>query len=127
MKNKGPSNIGLGSLRNYKFPITAISSILHRLSGVFLFILIPFMLWVLDLSLHHSASFYHIKSILTSGVTSFIFWLGTTAISYHIFAGVRHLLMDVGFGESMYAAKISSVCVIVLGILAAIFWGVVLW
>ncbi|MFT6834608.1 MAG: succinate dehydrogenase / fumarate reductase cytochrome b subunit, partial [Francisellaceae bacterium] len=39
MKNNRPTNIGLGSIKNYRFPITAISSILHRLSGVYLFIL----------------------------------------------------------------------------------------
>lgn len=127
MKERGPSNIGLGSIRNYKFPITAVSSILHRLSGVFLFILIPFMLWVLDRSLQSSAGFYQVKSILTNGFISFIFWLGVTAITYHIFAGIRHLLMDIGVGETMCVAKVTSILVIVLGVLAAILWGIIIW
>lgn len=127
MKQEGPRNIGLGSIRHYRFPITAISSILHRLSGVFLFILIPFLIWALDVSLRDPVAFDKIKACLTSGFIGFIVWLFLTGIAYHIFAGIRHLLMDLGKGESMCVAKATSTIVIVLGILAAIFWGIWLW
>tara|TARA_R110002167_G_scaffold233252_2_gene438483 strand:+ start:131 stop:514 length:384 start_codon:yes stop_codon:yes gene_type:complete len=127
MKQEGPRNIGLGSIRHYRFPITAISSILHRLSGVLLFILIPFLIWALDCSLRSPASFENVKEGLTSGFCGFILWLMLSAITYHIFAGVRHLFMDVGKGESMCAAKATSMLVIALGVIAAICWGVWIW
>ena len=123
----GPKNIGLGSLRHYKFPITALSSILHRASGIFLFILIPVFLWVLSCSLSSAQGFECIRLYLTSGGFSFIVWLFLSAITYHIFAGLRHIFMDFGCAESMCAAKATSVLVLVLGVVCAILWGVWLW
>ena len=127
MKQTGPRNIGLGSIINYRFPITAISSILHRISGVLLFLLIPFMIWGLDHSLADAQSFAAVKETLTSGVLGFLMWVVLAGITYHLIAGIRHLLMDTGLGETMGVAKATSVLVIVLGVLAAIFWGVWLW
>nr|WP_241692554.1 hypothetical protein [Francisella orientalis] len=50
-----------------------------------------------------------------------------SSITYHVYAGVRHMIMDMGFGESMKAAKITSLLVIILGVLSAILWGCYLW
>ncbi len=127
MKQTGPRNIGLGSIRHYRFPITAISSILHRLSGVLLFVLIPFIIWVLDVSLRDAAGFASVKETLTSGFVGFVVWFFLTGITYHMFAGIRHLFMDIGTGESMCVAKATSALVIILGVIAAVLWGVWIW
>ncbi|MBK2008481.1 succinate dehydrogenase, cytochrome b556 subunit, partial [Francisella orientalis] len=58
---------------------------------------------------------------------SIFFWLFLSSITYHVYAGVRHMIMDMGFGESMKAAKITSLLVIILGVLSAILWGCYLW
>ena len=127
MKTDRPTNIDLGTIRHYRFPITAITSILHRLSGVYLFILIPFMVWALDVSLYNPEGFAQVKHVLTHGFVSFLVWIFLSAISYHFFAGIRHLIMDIGFGEHLGVARTTSIIVLVLGILAAIFWGIWLW
>ncbi|MCF6768509.1 succinate dehydrogenase, cytochrome b556 subunit [Thiotrichales bacterium 19S11-10] len=126
MEKSGPRNIGLSSIIHYRFPITAISSILHRISGVILFLFVPFVIWVLDLSLSNQESFEQIKHCLL-GWPSFFIWLFLSALAYHLFAGVRHLIMDIGFGEGKISGKIGSYLVIVLGVLFAVALGVCLW
>lgn len=126
VEHKGPRNIGLSSIVHYRFPVTAISSILHRISGILLFILVPFVVWVLDLSLRSASSFHEVKATL-AGWAGFFVWVFISALAYHLFAGVRHLLMDVGLGESKVSGRIGSYLVIILGILFAVIFGVCLW
>ncbi|WP_119343060.1 succinate dehydrogenase, cytochrome b556 subunit [Facilibium subflavum] len=127
MKHEGPRNISLGSIAGYKFPITAISSILHRVTGLLMVVLLPFLLWGFDLSVRGGDSFYYVQYLLLHTPWSFVAWLFLSAISYHVFAGIRHLIMDLGMGEEMTVARITSSFVLILGVLAAIFWGVWLW
>jgi len=127
MHQEGPRNIGLSSIKSYKFPITAISSILHRMTGIMMVIALPFLLWAFAISLSGEASFNSVATLLSSTGVSFFAWLFLSMISYHIIAGVRHMIMDIGFGESMCAAKATSLLVMVLGALIAVFWGVWIW
>lgn len=103
------------NLFQFAFPITAIVSILHRISGVIIFFLIPIFLIFLQMAL------YYPWLQLTSGKV--IIWLGLTAVIYHLFAGIRHLCMDAGLGESKQYARISSYVVFILTILSSIFVG----
>lgn len=127
MKCHGPRNIGLASLKSYRFPVTAISSILHRITGVLMVVLLPLLLWAFSLSMDSNLSFYHLHFLLTHTFWSVVVWLFLSAVSYHVIAGVRHLIMDFGFAEEMRTASVTSVLVMVLGMLVAIFWGLWLW
>lgn len=127
MHKEGPRNIGLSSIRSYKFPITAISSILHRITGIMMVIALPFLLWAFAASLSSQDSFNSLANLLSSTGVSFFAWLFLSMISYHIIAGVRHMIMDLGFGESMCVAKATAVLVLILGVLVAVFWGVWIW
>lgn len=120
-------NIDLMSIKSYRFPITAISSILHRITGVVLLLAIPFAVMGLHYSLAGPNGFADVKHVLTGTWVSFFFWGFLVAVTYHVYAGVRHMIMDMGFGETMKTAQITSVLVLVLGVLSAIFWGVFLW
>ncbi len=111
----------------FKWPITALSSILHRMSGVLLFLAVPFTLWMLERSLESQTSFEQLQTLLSGGFAKFTLWLVLTALSYHIIAGFKHLLMDVGIGESLEGGIMASRAVIVLGILSAIGLGVWIW
>lgn len=125
MNHQRPINLNLGSL---KFPPMAIVSILHRISGVGLFLLLPMMLYFLKLSLASAASFEHFHMLLTTCVWYKLVILAfTAALIYHLFAGIRHLLMDMGLGESLVAARRSSFVVIGLSVLATFLLGVYLW
>ncbi len=124
MKKERPRNIGIGSLLQYRFPLAAIASILHRISGLILFLLIPFILWMLHLSLSSQMQFLMVKDYLASPLIAFLMWLTLAALFYHLVAGIKHLLMDVGFFEEKWSGKLASITVLVVGVLGAIGIGV---
>jgi len=119
-----PVNLDLTTI---SFPVTAISSILHRITGVFLVIGIPVLLWMLATSLSSKEGFSQISQFLATGLGSFVLWAILTAIAFHIIAGVRHLLMDAGIGESLEGGMRGAKIVLVLAVLAAIGLGVWIW
>lgn len=125
MNHQRPINLNLGGL---KYPPMAIASILHRISGIGLFLLLPLMLYFLKLSLASASSFEHLQMLLATcvwyklGVLAFV-----AALIYHVFAGIRHLLMDMGFGESLVAARRSASVVIGLAVIGTLLFGASLW
>jgi len=122
-----PRNVGVMDLLQYRFPITAIVSILHRISGVLLLIYLPFVLYYLHLSLSGASAFLGVKCVLTETWGAFFLWIFLSAAFFHVIAGVKHLVMDCGLGESLRAAKVSSLIVLLLGILSTMGIGVWLW
>jgi succinate dehydrogenase / fumarate reductase cytochrome b subunit len=111
----------------YRYPITAIASVLHRGSGVILFLVIPFLLCALQASLSSPESFQNLKAALQRPFAISLLWLVLAALFYHLVAGIRHLLMDVGVGESRRAGRITAWLVILATVLlllaAAIWWA----
>ncbi len=124
MNKKRPINLDLFSFR---FPITAISSILHRVTGVFLVIGVPIILWLLSLALSSQAGFNEAAQTVGAGFGKFVFWAILASLSFHIIAGVRHLLMDAGIGESLEGGITGATIVLVLGAVSAAVIGVWLW
>lgn len=110
-----------------KYPLTAIISILHRLSGLFIFIFIPFLLWLLDRATGSSEGFNQIQSLLNQPMPKFLIWLILIALGYHLMAGIRHLLMDAGLGESLQSARLSAGITITITILWTLLTGIWLW
>ncbi len=124
MRSPGPRNIGLTTILRYRFPLAAVASILHRISGVILFLLIPFVLWMLHLSLSSQMQFLMVKDFLASPAIEFFMWLLLSALFYHIIAGIKHLLMDMGYFEEKFSARLVSLIVIILGLVGAVGIGV---
>lgn len=124
VKQKRPVNLDLTSLR---YPPMAIASILHRISGVLLFLLVPFLLYWLHLSLSSEAAFTEVQSLLAKPSHKMLLWLIASAFIYHGFAGIRHLIMDIGFGEGLKAGRISAISIIVLSIISITSLGLWLW
>jgi succinate dehydrogenase / fumarate reductase, cytochrome b subunit len=122
-----PRNVGIFDLMQYRFPVMAIASIFHRITGVLLLIYIPFVLYYLHLSLEGSAKFFAVKMLLCGDLPRFFLWLFLSAFGYHVLAGLKHLVMDMGHWESLRAARISSSAVMILGVLVAIGLGVWVW
>lgn len=125
-KNR-PTNLTAKDLRAIKMPVTAISSLLHRITGIVLFISIPFILWGLSNTLSSEADYNNLLLQINSLPGLIIVWAILSSLSYHILAGFRHIFMDMGFAETMETAKVTSWTVILLAIVAAILWGVWLW
>jgi succinate dehydrogenase / fumarate reductase cytochrome b subunit len=119
-----PVNLDLTTIH---FPITAIASILHRVSGVFLFAGVGFLLWALGASLESPESFTQVKECFDGFFVKLFTWAVVAALIYHLIAGCKHLLMDLGIGEDLesgqLAAKITLAGAIVLILLA----GVWIW
>lgn len=110
-----------------RFPVTAISSILHRITGVILFFAIPVLLWALQKSFN-PAGFAELKEGLNNHfLCQFALWAVTTAVAYHVIAGVRHLLMDMGIGESLEGGTRGAWMVIILSAIVAVLLGVWVW
>ena len=115
-------------LRKINLPVSALISITHRLSGMYVFfITLPLMLALIYFSTESEDSFNDLslflknyKFILALIVLSFcILW-------YHILSGVRHLIMDAHIGESLLASKYSAIFTISLWIITTcfVFWRV---
>ena len=122
--DKRPVNLDIGSMR---LPITAYVSISHRLSGVFLFVVSGVLVWALDASLRSEEGFALVVSAMGSVPMKALIWLMATALTYHSLAGVKHLIMDLGFGETMAGGVLGARLVIALAAVGAAGWGVVLW
>ena len=124
MNTKRPINLDLMTM---KFPPMAIASILHRLSGLLLLLLLPYILYLLHQSLISAASFAQLNLFLTQPLAKFGLWLFLSALTYHLLAGIRHLLMDYGIGESLRAGKASAIFVITAAGILMIGIGIWLW
>lgn len=123
MKQNRPVNLNLFTIR---FPIAAIVSILHRISGVFLFLFIPFALWLLDYSLTPDG-FAAIQEWQTSWFVKLITLGILAAFIYHLVAGVRHLFSDLHIGDTLRGGRLSAKLVFVVSILLVILAGAWIW
>jgi len=124
MNKKRPVNLDLGSM---KYPVTALTSILHRLSGILLFLCLFVMLYALGKSLSSEEGFNEIKGMLLSPLGKLITWVLYSALIYHLVAGVRHLIMDMGVGETLQGGKRGSVIVIIVSTLLIAAGAIWLW
>jgi len=121
---KRPVNLDIGTI---KLPITAIVSILHRVSGVVLFGVVAILLWMLDISLSGPEGFDSIRDCLTSPVAKVILWASLAALAYHLVAGIRHLIMDMGIGESLEGGRLGAKLALVGAVILIILAGVWVW
>ena len=124
MNSKRPVNL---DLTKFHFPLPAITSILHRISGIIVFIGIGFLLWGFDLSLSGEENFNALKESLQGFLPKLILWGILSALVYHLVAGVRHLLMDVGIGESLEGGRLGARILLVVAIVLIVLLGVWIW
>ena len=123
-RDKRPVNLDLGTI---DLPVTAYASIAHRITGVAMFFSSFALLWALDQSLASEASFLALGDMLVSPLAKLAIWLVASVMSYHALAGIKHLIMDAGIGETMQGGVIGARLVFVLAAGAAAFLGVVIW
>jgi len=121
---KRPININLLTIR---FPVTAIASILHRISGVILFLLIPAFLWIFAISLKSPEGFFVVRRYLTCPLSKLVLLAVLLTLFYHLLAGIRHLFMDAGIGEGLTQARFSAQCIGIVAILVTVLMGIYLW
>jgi len=105
-------------------PITAVTSICHRISGVIMFAAVPVLLWMLAKSLDSESSFEELKLLMSGAFVKLVLWGILSAFIFHVVAGFRHLLMDLGIGESLEGGRLGSILVLVLSALLILAAGV---
>ena len=124
VNDQRPVNLNLFTIR---FPITAIVSIIHRITGVLLFFFIPISIWMLRELLHSKDTYNNLMTLLEQPIYKGIVFLGIGAFMYHILAGTRHILMDFGFGEEKEGAKATSVWLFIIYLACLVAIGGWLW
>ena len=124
MKDKRPVYLNLLTMR---FPVTAIASICHRASGVVNFLMIPFLICLLSCTLAGPAEFASVLAVAHHPVVSGLIWVVLVAMTYHILAGIRHLVADFDVGESLVAARASAWFVFALTAILALLEAYWLW
>lgn len=115
------------SLTQFKFPVTAIASIVHRITGMVLFLGIGYLLWLLSLALQSPAGFIEAESILAAPFAKLILWGVLSMLIYHILAGVKHMFLDFHVGDTFEAASATSYAVFGLSAVLALVAGAWIW
>ncbi|MEI4269921.1 MAG: succinate dehydrogenase, cytochrome b556 subunit [Candidatus Dasytiphilus stammeri] len=124
-RQRRPVNLNLTTLQ---FPITAITSILHRLSGIINLIIVGIILRMLDVSLSSPDGFLQVQSWIKNIFFKVIMWKLLTILFYHIIAGVRHILMDFGIiADNYHTGRFSAQVVFIFTILISIITGLIIW
>lgn len=124
MKKARPVNLDLSTIH---LPVTGYVSFLHRVSGIVSLAGVLVLLWVLDASLRSEASFAQLQTCLQALWVKAVIWAVLSALAYHLLAGIRHLIMDAGVGESLEGGRLGAKCVLVLAVALIAAIGVWLW
>lgn len=115
------------NLFRLRYPVGAVCSFAHRVSGVLLALFAPALAWLLRRSLEgpsgYEAAVAIVHPLAAKAAALVLFW----ALAHHVLAGVRHLLKDIDRGSTLDAARRSAWSVNVLGVLLALLAVGVLW
>lgn len=123
-KRNRPKNLNLFTIR---LPINAIVSIMHRMSGMALFVMIPALLWALNASTESAQTYVELSLLLTHWLVKLLLIALSWAFFHHFYAGLRHLAMDVHWMTSLQKARLSSRFVLVLVAMSVIFFAISIW
>ncbi|MBC8519986.1 MAG: succinate dehydrogenase, cytochrome b556 subunit [Gammaproteobacteria bacterium] len=111
------------NLLQISFPATAILSILHRISGVALSLLLPLFLYLFERSLHGADSFQQLLDLWEDPLSRFIAIIVCWTLIHHLISGARILLLDIGVGIEKDSASDGAIVVSGLSMLALVLVG----
>jgi succinate dehydrogenase / fumarate reductase cytochrome b subunit len=118
-----PGTMRLIDALGYRLPLAGVVSILHRASGALMFVLLPFVVWLFDVSLSSEASYERFTAAYAAGIGAFPAWavkVVTLALiwSYlhHAVAGLRHLWMDATHSVSKEQGRSSAIATLAISI-----------
>jgi len=115
------------NLLKIRLPVTGINSIAHRISGALLFLSIPGLIYLFNLSLKNTESFNQML-LLTQGVCfKAILTLMVWATGHHVLSGIRFLLTDIDVGASLVVATRFAWAINVAGALIFLIAGYLIW
>ena len=123
-KKNRPKNLNLFTIR---LPINAVVSILHRVSGVGLFLALPLILLALQYSVRSPKSYAILTNLLDTWFVKLVLVGLSWAFFHHFFAGIRHLLQDIHWMTSLNNARFSSRVILWLVGITTIIFAIVIW
>ncbi len=125
-----PGTMRLVDALQYRLPLAGVVSILHRASGGLMFVLLPFIVWLFDVSLTSEVSYERFTSAFLAGAGWFPAWFIKIVVlaliwSYlhHAIAGVRHLWMDMTHSVTKEQGRSSAVVTLVSSLLLTVVLG----
>lgn len=110
------SNIHITQLYHYRLPAAGIVSILHRISGALMCLLLPFTLYLLELSLTSESTYDAMRAFAAQPVVKLIILALSWAYLHHFLAGIRHLFMDMHYLLSKDGSRNSAMTVLALSL-----------
>ncbi|MDO9601226.1 MAG: succinate dehydrogenase, cytochrome b556 subunit [Rhodocyclaceae bacterium] len=115
------------NLIKIKLPIAGIASILHRVSGVGMFLMLPLLVWLLELSLRSPESFEAMKQVAAHPLLKLILIGLLWALLHHFCMGIRILLIDMHIGVEKAQASASAKMVLAVSLPLTLIVGAKLW
>ncbi|MBF1293200.1 MAG: succinate dehydrogenase, cytochrome b556 subunit [Neisseria sp.] len=112
---------------NIRLPIPGIVSILHRISGVGLFIMLPVLLYLLSGTLSRESAFETYRAIVSNPLVKLILIGVLWAYLHHFFAGIRFLFLDAHKGLELNTARNTAKSVFIAALVLTVVLGALLW
>lgn len=124
MTDKRPVNLDIGTI---DLPLPALASITHRITGVILVAGTAILLWLLDESLASEKGFNTVKTLAGGFLVKLMVWGVLSALIYHSVAGIKHLIMDLGIGETLEGGQTGAKLVFAVSAMLIVLTGVLIW
>ena len=124
MNKNRPINL---DLRTIKFPLAAIASITHRITGVVLFAGMTLLLYLLQISLSSENGFRSAIELTDKIPVKLAIWVTLICVGYHLIAGIKHLLLDLGFGETKTSAESAARILLLSLLIISVLAGIWVW
>lgn len=124
VRKQRPKHLALNQIR---LPLPGIVSILHRISGVGIFLMLPFLLYLLDRSLGSPETFETFAAVVDNWFIKLVLFGLLWAYLHHFCAGIRFLLLDMHKGVDLEPARKSSKIVLAVSLALTVIIGVTLW
>jgi succinate dehydrogenase / fumarate reductase cytochrome b subunit len=110
------------NLFRIRFPVGAVTSIAHRISGVLMVASLPLLIYLLDISLQSPAGFDRAADFLQTGWLRAGSVIMAWSLFHHLLSGIRFLCIDTGYGVSLSQARRSAWLVNITGLLLTLAW-----
>lgn len=116
-------NIHVTQIVRYRLPPAGIVSILHRASGALLFLLMPLLVWIFELSLSSELSFARLKEVVSHWFVKLVLLAALWGLLHHLVAGIRYLVLDLHIGIDKAAATRSALAVLAVSLTLTVLAG----
>ena len=124
MNENRPKHLALSQIR---LPLSALVSILHRISGALLFLALPLLLLMLQYSLRSIETYTQLAGVLHHPFSKLFLLVMLWAFLHHLCSGIRYLVIDLDYGVRLAQARASSKWVIFVSLALTVLIGARLW